>query len=199
MSRKLNSSAVNVDARRRRILESLCADKEPVAIIASESISRSTFWRDMEAIGEDYAAWAARRKGVALQLAIANYQYVVKTAKKDHDFELKNEEKWLNGAFATDVQVADAVDGARVESKTLQQYRTNKHAYLTAIINATKELGKLAGIEAAAKLELTGKNGGAIAVKNVSEMSDAELDDLIDDDAGAPDEPPEGPAREGQA
>jgi DNA-binding transcriptional regulator YiaG len=145
----MNVSKADQAVRRTALLHALIAGHTAAQIRAQLSISEKTLSRDLKVINDQLQQWAAEQQNRALATAIAQYQRVVDQAWADHAADAENERKWLAGEFAEQTQVADPVDGARVEKRTQQQFKSQKSDYLRVIVQATEKLCKLAGLERA--------------------------------------------------
>jgi hypothetical protein len=143
----MNVSKAEQTARRALLLQHVIAGHTYAQLRREMGISERTLARDLKIINGQLEHWAAEQHTRALSLAIAQYQRVIDQAWRDHEQDQENERRWLAGEFASEVQVPDPVDGARVERKTQQQFRSQKSEYLRVIVQATQALCKLCGLE----------------------------------------------------
>jgi DNA-binding transcriptional regulator YiaG len=143
----VNVSKAEQTARRALLLQHVIAGHTYAQLRRDLGVSESTLARDLKVISSQLERWCAEQQNRALATAIAQYQRVIDEAWRAFYADEENERRWLAGEFAEQVQVPDPVDGARVERKTQQQFRSQKSDYLRVIVTATEKLCKLAGLE----------------------------------------------------
>ena len=132
------------------------------------------------AIGDDLLAWARHELTGTLAYVVANYKLIIHEAWEGYQEECRRERDWLAGKYDRKVQVADPVDGARIETKA-PPFRVLKVAWLNSMRETLVQLTKLAGLtedRVARLLDLDAVEDDE-ETDDLSGHSDAELRALI--------------------
>jgi hypothetical protein len=177
--------------RQNKVFELVVAGRSYAEICKQLNISEDTVARDMAAIGEQVLTLARERTGEVIAMAMATYQSVIDAAWREYHAAARRERDWYASrldyeyesvatkTLATGVEVTpDEEVGAVIaesESAPLEVKRTvrrvrpalhnnDRRAWLTLIVDTTREYTELMGIKKLA-VELSGPGGGAVPLQ----------------------------------
>lgn len=157
------SSDPERDVRRAKVYGLFTEGKSYREIAAALAIDKDTVTSDVRALTSRLDSWAGDHKRRAFAFVTATYQRVIDEAWKAFDEECERERKWLEGDYDRAHDAPDFDGGTHKEAKP-PPFKVIKASWLNTIQNSATAYAKLTGIEAAQKLEMTGKDGGAWTV-----------------------------------
>ena len=142
-----NVNREETKARRVRLFQLICAGKTYKQIALEETISEKALAEHLKAISVNLSEWAGTEQRRTLALAIATYQRVIDEAWDAYTDARKKLDAWLAGDYDR-VELHPAADGGDMrEVRKPPILRLQCQEYLATIINATKELTRLAGLD----------------------------------------------------
>ncbi len=149
-------------------------------IAAALEIDKDTVTADMKAMTTQADAWATDQRKRARAGALATYQRIIDEAWDGYNDECERERKWLDGDYDREHDAPD-LDGGMHKEKKPPPFKVIKVSWLNTIRDAESALTKLHGVDAAQKIEVTGKDG----VDLFGRMSDADVLHALSADATA--------------
>lgn len=133
-------------ARRVRVYTAITAGKTFREIMATEGLSDDALTDHLKAINKQLGTWAADQQNRALALAIGTYTRVIDEAWIAWAEAKQKLDAWLAGDYDREEE-HPAMDGGTITVRKPPVLRLQMQEYLATIINATKELTKLAGLD----------------------------------------------------
>jgi len=164
--------------RRAKVYQGIVAGKSLGQIRAELGVSDDTVARDLAAVGDDLLAWARQELTGTLAYVVANYKLIITEAWEKYHEECRREREWLEGKFDRTVQVADPVDGARVERKA-PPFRVLKVAWLNSMRETLAQLAKLGCLSEERVARLLDAEEDEDETADMSERSEIELRALV--------------------
>lgn len=141
-----NRSREETIALRVRLYQAIVAGKTYRDIREAEHLSDDALTDHMKAINKQLSVWASDQQNRALALAISTYTRVIDEAWLAWDDARKKLDDWLAGEYDREEFHPD-LDGGMRSVRKPPILRLQMQEYLATIINATKELTKLAGLD----------------------------------------------------
>lgn len=157
------SSDPEREIRRARVYRLFTEGRSYREIAAALDIDKDTVTSDVRALTSRLDTWASDHKKRAFAFVTSTYQRVIDEAWNAYDDECERERKWLDGAYDREHDAPDVDGGTHKEAKP-PPFKVIKVSWLNTIQSAATAYAKLTGVEAAQKLEMTGKDGGAWTV-----------------------------------
>ena len=140
------ASKAQMMARRHRVFAALVAGQTLTAIAQAEGVHANTITDDVRALSADLATHAAGEYQRTLAMAIASYQRVIDEAWRRYDEAWRLLRAHLAGEFDR-TELRPDPDGGMREVRKPPQLRLEMTAYLGKVLEATRALTKLAGVE----------------------------------------------------
>ncbi len=150
--------------RQAKVLQLFVAGRSYRAIADELHIDKDTVTADIRSLTTKLDTWAANQRKQATAFVTATYQRVIDEAWAGYDAECEREQAYLAGDYDREHQVPDPDGGVHQERKP-PPFKSLRVAWLNTIRETTTAYAKIVGVDAPQRVEVSGKDGGALIVR----------------------------------